>query len=33
MNNKIAILEKRLLDFYYKSRYYSIAFALWDLVW
>ena len=33
MNNKIAILEKRLLDFYYKSRYYSIAFAFWDLVW
>lgn len=33
MNNKIAILEKRLLDFYYKSRYYSIAFAFWDFVW
>ena len=26
-------MEKRLLDFYYKSRYYSIAFAFWDFVW
>ena len=33
MNNKIAILKKRLLDFYYKSRYYSVTFALWDLLW
>ena len=33
MNNASAILKKRLLDLYYKSRYYSVAFALWDFLW
>lgn len=33
MNNAFAILKKRLLDLYYKSRHYSVAFALWDFLW
>ena len=33
MNNKFSIIKKRLDDLYNKSRYYSVAFALWDFLW
>ena len=33
MSNVLAILKRRLQDFYYKSRYYSVSFALWDFLW
>lgn len=33
MANYSDILKKRLWDFYYKSRYYSVSFALWDFLW